>query len=129
MKPRILIVDDQPKVARMLRLLLESAGEYEVREITRPLLVGEACRVFQPDLLILDMEMPGKNGAEVARELLRDGLASNASIIFLSGLVGQHETGIRHTSNGGLRFLSKVANARQTLTAISEAIAGLKAAA
>ncbi len=113
----------------MLRLVLETTGEYEVREITRPLQVTEACRLFQPDLLILDMDMPGKNGAEIARELLRDGLASNASIIFLSGLVGLHETGIHQTSNGSIRFLSKVADANQILTAIRAAITELKTAA
>lgn len=129
MKPRILIVDDQPELTRMLRLLLESTGAYEVREITRPLQVSEACRIFQPDLLILDMDMPGKNGAEIARELLRDGHASNASIIFLSGLVSNQEAGLRPTPNGNIRFLSKAADASQTLQAVREVIAELKAAA
>ncbi|MEZ4732803.1 MAG: response regulator transcription factor [Caldilineaceae bacterium] len=69
-KIRVLMIDDHPIVRSGIRMLLEKAGNIEV--------VGEADRGtdavnlvkrLKPDVLLLDMEMPGKTGVEVAREL------------------------------------------------------------
>jgi len=69
-KIRVLMIDDHPIVRSGIRMLLEKAGNIEV--------VGEAERGndavnlvkrLKPDVLLLDMEMPGKTGVEVAREL------------------------------------------------------------
>lgn len=67
---RVLLIDDHPIVRSGIRMLLEQAGDIEV--------VGEAdhgndalglVKRLTPDVLLLDMEMPGKTGVEVAREL------------------------------------------------------------
>lgn len=69
-KIRVLMIDDHPIVRSGIRMLLEKAGDIEV--------VGEADRGddavgllkrLKPDVLLLDMEMPGKTGVEVAREV------------------------------------------------------------
>lgn len=69
-KIRVLMIDDHPIVRSGIRMLLEQAGDIEV--------VGEAERGddavgllkrLKPDVLLLDMEMPGKTGVEVAREV------------------------------------------------------------
>lgn len=69
-KIRVLMIDDHPIVRSGIRMLLEKAGDIEV--------VGEAERGddavgllkrLKPDVLLLDMEMPGKTGVEVAREV------------------------------------------------------------
>ena len=68
-KIRVLVVDDHAVVRSGLKLLLESEGDIEV--------VGEAgnaheallrTKLLQPDILLLDITMPGKSGIEVARE-------------------------------------------------------------
>jgi CheY-like chemotaxis protein len=128
MKLRILVVDDQPPLARMLRLMLEQTGEFEVREVTHARYVTEAARIFKPDLVILDVEMPGKNGAEIARELTTEGGVPSSSIVFLSGLVDKHEAGIKQTPSGPMRFLSKTTGVRQTVRDIQEALLCLSAA-
>jgi CheY-like chemotaxis protein len=129
MKPRILVVDDQPHLARLLRLALERTGEFEVREVTLPLQVGEAARIFKPDLVVLDVDMPGKNGAEIARELTCEGDLPSLSIVFLSGLISAPEAGIKQTPNGPMHFLSKTAGLSQTILAIQDALASLEVAA
>lgn len=67
---RVLLIDDHPIVRSGIRMLLEQAGDIEV--------VGEAnhgidavalVKRLTPDVVLLDMEMPGKTGVEVAREL------------------------------------------------------------
>lgn len=67
---RVLLIDDHPIIRSGIRMLLEQAGDIQV--------VGEAdngadalglVKRLKPDVLLLDMEMPGKTGVEVAREL------------------------------------------------------------
>jgi two-component system KDP operon response regulator KdpE len=67
-KTRLLVVDDDPQIQRMLRSQL-AAREYEVRVVgSGPealLAVGE----FEPHLILLDITMPGMDGLEVCRQL------------------------------------------------------------
>ena len=57
-KKRILVVDDEPSITRLLRLSLEQAGEYEVatEDVSKAALA--AVEEFQPDLILLDVMMP-----------------------------------------------------------------------
>jgi len=129
MKSRILIVDDQPHFSHLLRLMLEKTGELDVREITQPQQVAEAVQIFQPDLLILDLEMPGMNGADLADKMIRAGKMPVSSIVFLSGLIEPQESGWKETPNGPMRFLSKTAPPLKTMQAIREALSVLQSAA
>jgi two-component system response regulator BaeR len=70
--PVVLVVEDEPKLARLLADYLRAAG-------FRPELVGRgdevaaAVREHAPVLVLLDLNLPGKDGIEVCRELRRDG--------------------------------------------------------
>ncbi|HET7768613.1 MAG TPA: response regulator [Chloroflexota bacterium] len=58
---RILVVDDEPEVRRALRLSLEDAG-YEVREASNGAFALAAARIWQPELVVVDLLMPTMNG-------------------------------------------------------------------
>ncbi len=68
MKPKILVVDDDAALAEMLTIVLEAEG-------FEPLVVGDGLealprlREFQPDLVLLDLMLPGMNGIDVCRAL------------------------------------------------------------
>lgn len=69
--PRILLVDDDPDIVETLRFALEHDGfEVEVaRDGTSAL---EAARLRPPELVVLDVMLPGMNGYEVSRSLKSD---------------------------------------------------------
>lgn len=65
---RILIVEDEPKIAGLLRDYLQQS-HYETHWIDRGDTVGEWVRANPPNLILLDLMLPGKDGLTVCREL------------------------------------------------------------
>lgn len=68
--PRILIVDDDPEVADPVRFALEGLG-YDVVHVPNGILGSQKLEEFQPDLLVLDMMMPGQSGFLVLEHIRR----------------------------------------------------------
>src|SRR5437667_11426142 len=64
----ILMVDDDPHVLRSLRAALESHG-YRVRTATSGPIALEACAAERPDVVLLDLALPGLDGVEVCKRL------------------------------------------------------------
>ena len=77
---RIVVVDDQPKIRRFMRATLVAEG-YEVDEAKTGEEALESIREIRPDLVVLDMNMPGMGGLEACRAIRRD---SNIAIIVLT---------------------------------------------
>jgi CheY-like chemotaxis protein len=72
MKKRILVVDDDPRLLSVTRELLELEG-YVVRTQESPFGTSRAVLDFAPDLILLDVNMPGLSGDRLASVLLGDG--------------------------------------------------------
>src|SRR5205814_10638335 len=77
---RILVVDDQPQMRRFMRSTLTSAG-YEIDDAKTGEEALNKIREFHPDLVLLDMNMPGMGGLAACREI-RAG--TNVGIIMLT---------------------------------------------
>ena len=71
-KQRILVVDDEPSITRLLKLNLEQTGRYEVRVENLGARAYEAAQEFMPDLVLLDIMMPDMDGSDVAASLKED---------------------------------------------------------
>ncbi len=84
-KPVLLIADDDPEILTMLSLRLGKKG-YEVIEAADGVQTLRQAREKQPDLVILDVMMPGKNGWEVAREMRGDPQLRNVGIVMLTAI-------------------------------------------
>jgi len=76
----ILVVDDEPQIRRVLRSTLSTQG-YVITEAKTGEEALESLRKERPDLVLLDMNMPGMGGVETCREIRR---ASDAPIIMLT---------------------------------------------
>ncbi len=82
---KILIVDDNETNSRVLSLILQKAG-YSVCSLIESLKVLETIQTFNPDLLLLDINMPGKSGFEVCQEIKAIDDYKYLPIIFISAL-------------------------------------------
>ena len=115
---RILVVDDEPSVTRSLKLTLESGSGYEVLGENNATNTLSTARAFRPDLVLLDVMMPGLDGGDVAARLRADPLLRDTPIIFLTALVSNEETDGHEMSSGAETFLAKpvdIGELRQTL--------------
>jgi DNA-binding response OmpR family regulator len=81
--PEILIVDDDPEIVEMTGLLLRRAG-YRVRTAHEGDGALAGVRAGAPDLVLLDINMPGMNGWEVLRLLKEDELTREIPVIMFS---------------------------------------------
>jgi DNA-binding response OmpR family regulator len=92
-KHRILVIDDDTTATRMVRMALERTGRYEVGELNNPSQAINTARVFQPDLILLDVCMPDVEGSEVAAKISVDPVLADTPIIFLTCIVTPSEAG------------------------------------
>ena len=129
MKKRILVVDDEPEFTNMLKLSLESQGYYEVREENDAENARAAARLFDPDVVLLDIMMPELEGSEVAAALKEDPVTRDVPVIFLTALVSQQDAPGGACSSGGHTFLPKNIRVDKLIHCIEDTLTRQQAAA
>jgi DNA-binding response OmpR family regulator len=107
LKKRIMVIDDEPSLTRLIRINLQQTGEYEVLEENRPDHALAAARDFGPDLILLDVVMPGLDGGFLASQFQASPHFAKVPIIFLTAAVTPQEVTARGGYVGGLPFLAK----------------------
>jgi CheY-like chemotaxis protein len=122
-KPKILIVDDDPRLAELLRLTLEKAQLYEAVCECRPRNAVKAAGAASPDLILLDVEMPGMNGGDVAKALADEPALRAIPILFVTSLISKAETGSRRFRRGGHFYLAKSVDPNALIVAVEETLA------
>jgi len=89
-KPRrLLIVEDHPDVAESLALILR-CDDHEVRIAHDGPAALQVLKKFKPEVVLLDVGLPGMDGYEVARRMREEAPESNLTIIALSGSDQDH---------------------------------------
>ncbi|HNW81425.1 MAG TPA: response regulator [bacterium] len=104
-KPNIMIVDDKPENLKLLSEMLKDKG-YRIRTLPSGNLALKAVEVEIPDLILLDINMPGLNGYEVCEILKNDIRFSKIPVIFLSALSGTDDK-VKAFQSGGVDYVSK----------------------
>lgn len=120
MKKRILVVDDEPALTRMIKLNLEQTGRYEVRTENLGRKAIEAAREFRPDLILLDVMMPGMLGSEIAAQLEADPELRAIKRVFLTAMVTKEEAQRSSGEIGGHTFIAKPISADELCQVIED---------
>jgi signal transduction histidine kinase len=101
----LLIVDDSPANLELLAGLLRQAG-YRVRPVPSGELALQAARLEPPDLILLDIDMPGMNGYEVCERLQADERLKGTPVIFISALDDVLDK-VKAFAVGGVDYVAK----------------------
>lgn len=137
----ILVVDDAAPMRALLRETLASAG-HRVAETDNGLAALEVCHRLQPDLILLDLQLPGINGIELCRRLKSDPRHEHIPVLMITST--DDETAIEESFKAGvadyitkpirfavlrqrIRYLLQAARAEQTIRflAFHDALTGL----
>jgi putative two-component system response regulator len=102
---RVLIVDDDTSAVKALETLLRREG-YELRVATDGASALAQCTDFRPDLILLDVLMPGMNGFEVCKRIKATPETRLTPVVLITGLTDS-ENRIRGINAGADDFLSK----------------------
>jgi DNA-binding response OmpR family regulator len=85
-KKKILIVDDEEFFLELVKLNLEHTGKYEVMTLPGAEGILAKAREFRPDVILLDILMPGIDGAEACKMLKEDPVAKKIPVMMLTAL-------------------------------------------
>ncbi len=116
---KILVADDEPQVLDVVARILDGAGHHVLTAIDG----NEALRrVYEthPDLVLLDIRMPHKDGTTVAQQMRDDPRTREIPVVFLTGLIRASEADHR---GGHHLFLAKPFVARELLEIVERATA------
>jgi DNA-binding response OmpR family regulator len=105
---RVLVVDDEAPIRLLCRVNLEAEG-MEVLEAADGPTGVEVARAERPDVLLLDVMMPGMDGWEVAERLLEDELTSDIPLVFLTARAELRDRA-RGIELGGVDYITKPFN-------------------
>ncbi|MBN1297011.1 sigma-54-dependent Fis family transcriptional regulator, partial [bacterium] len=118
MQRTILVVDDEGGIRRSMRMILEYSG-YSVSEAQDGPTALASARKHRPDLVLLDIKMPGMDGLEVLENLHQD--YPGLPVIILSGH-GSVDTAVKATRLGAYDFLEKPPKKDRILLTIRNAL-------
>jgi two-component system OmpR family response regulator len=123
-KKRILVVDDEVQNTRLLKLYLERTNDYEVREENDARAALAAAEEFEPELILLDVMMPGIDGGELASRFRANAKLSTVPIVFLTAAVTKAEVNAGGGLIGGSPFLAKPVVLSEVLACLKRYLKG-----
>ena len=112
----ILVVDDTPENLHLLMGILAEHG-YDVRLAPDGLLALKFARAAPPDLILLDIKMPGMDGYEVCEQLKADPRTQDIPVIFISALEEVFNK-VKAFSYGGIDYITKPFQAEEVLARV-----------
>jgi CheY-like chemotaxis protein len=115
---RILICDDEPSLRELMRLALD--GGYEIAEAANAAeALAQACD-FRPDLMLLDVMMPGQSGLEVLRKVRLDPELQTIVVVMVSAWSSEAD---RRAAAAADRFVGKPFDPEELAAIVEELLA------
>ena len=115
MAKKILVIDDETDFVEMLKMRLEATG-YEVFTASDGRDGLRKASEVMPDLILLDIMMPGMDGGDVAQKLRERPATSGIPVVFLTAAISEQEADAR--GGGGEVFIAKTADSQELIRRI-----------
>ena len=115
---RVLVVDDEAPIRLLCRVNLEAEG-MEVLEAADGVTGVETARAERPDVILLDVMMPGMDGWQVAENLVDDGATSHIPLIFLTARAELRDRA-KGLELGGVDYITKPFNPTELASIIEK---------
>jgi DNA-binding response OmpR family regulator len=120
----VLVIDDEGPIRLLCRVNLEAAG-MEVSEAQDGPSGVEAARAERPDVILLDVMMPGMDGWEVFGELLKDERTAQIPIVFLTARAELRDQA-RGLELGGVDYVTKPFNPLELAPLVDDLLEGVE---
>lgn len=118
-KPLVLVVDDDPDLRTLARIQLDDGG-FDVIQAASGLECLALASTHAPDVILLDIMMPGMNGSEVLAALAGDPVTKDIPVVFVSAL-GSPDDKVRGLENGAVDYITKPLERREFLARVGVA--------
>ncbi len=105
-RKKVLIIDDEENFAYIVKLNLEETGSYEVAVEPDPTRALSAARAVNPDVILLDVIMPVRDGFEVLEALKKDKRTMSIPVIMLTA-VGTDQAKIKASEKYSEDYITK----------------------
>jgi DNA-binding response OmpR family regulator len=122
MPSHVLIIDDDRDICMVKKAQLELDGAFKVTVATEPRKGLKLARSKQPDLILLDIMMPGKDGFEVLKELKNDIETTSIPVVMHTG-VDENESRQRAVELYNEDYVLKTADRATLVAVITKALA------
>lgn len=120
---KVLVIDDEVGFTKLLKMNLEKTGLYEVFVENESTNAVNRAHEFLPDVVLLDIVMPGMDGGDVAAQMQDDPLLGHVPVIMMTALVSQEETSQDAVAQAGaMNVLPKPVNLEVLLRCLEEAL-------
>ncbi|MGB2706498.1 MAG: response regulator [Candidatus Omnitrophota bacterium] len=119
-KKKILVIDDEEAFTEVVKFNLEETGKYEVRVENKGARGFDAAKEFRPDLILLDIIMPGMGGDKVAFQLKNSEDTKNIPVILLTAIVTKEEEAGAGGVLSGYHVIAKPVDLEKLIAAVEE---------
>lgn len=103
---KILYVEDEPDIQVVARISLESVGGFDVRICSDGMEAINSISDYAPDMVLLDVMMPGMDGISTLKEMNARGLVDNIPVVFMTAKVQPKEM-VQYTDAGAVDVIAK----------------------
>src|SRR5215208_6006883 len=121
---RILVVDDRATDSRLIKLYLERENSYVVREVNDAQAAVSAALEFGPDLILLDLMMPGMGGTELSGVIEATPALKGVPIVFLTAAITKEQVEAVGGKIGKYPFLAKPIILTEVAACLQRILAG-----
>ena len=125
-KRKVLVIDDQEGIGTLFKQNLPQMGSYEVQACKSGKDGIILAKHFKPDIIFLDVVMPGMGGPDIVEILQEDPETASIPIIFITGLVQEYDLRPGSHQIGGREFLPKPFQLSQVVKTIERALSTKK---